>query len=59
MTTTVSHDHVTGDRIVRVSRSTVAAAQARQSIASKLGLPVSKAVQKIASLSVEPTGQAS
>ena len=52
--TSVSYDEVTGHRVVRVSRSTIAAAQARQSLAAKLGLPVPKAVEKIAALGVDP-----
>lgn len=48
--TTAKIDQTTGQRIVRVSRATVAAAQARLSLASKLGLPVSNKVKAIAAL---------
>lgn len=44
-------DAVTGQRIVRVSRATIAAAQARLSIGRRLGITPSEAVRAIAALS--------
>ncbi len=48
MTTPSSTTSETGRRVVRVSKSTVAAARAQVNLAQKLGKPVPPAVAKIA-----------
>lgn len=46
----IERDPVSGKRIVRVTRDTIAAAQARLAIGNKLGIKPSETVKAIAAL---------
>lgn len=56
MSTPTAPISTSGRRVVRVSKSTVAAARAQVNLAQKLGKPVPPAVAKIALLRVADRG---